>query len=107
MAVIAIDIPVSAGGTTQVRVDCEVQRSGSSNDRVSLRVVRRVSGQGDVVLPSSPQFVLPADRDVRGWTFLDTNTPSDGVYTYVLQLMKIAGGGTFYAMNFTGVHYRR
>jgi hypothetical protein len=107
MATLAVNISCTAGGTTQVRADFEVRRSGSSNDQAQIRIVRRIDGQADVVLPSAPQFVLPSDRDTRGWTFLDVNLPADGVYTYVLQINRINGAGTFYAMALTAVHYRK
>lgn len=107
MAVAAVNIPVTQGGTTVLRVDCESQQSGNSNDRVQFRVVRRVSGRSDVVLPSNPQFVLPSNRDVRGWTFFDTNVPDTGNYAYVLQMNKLAGGGTFYAMSLSATHFRK
>jgi hypothetical protein len=109
MVALATNIACSAGGTTQVRVDFEVQRSGSSNDQAQVRVVRRINadGSGDVVLPSAPRFVLSSDRDIRGWTFLDVNLPADGVFSYVLQICRLNGGGTFYAMSMTAVHFRR
>jgi hypothetical protein len=107
MAQLAVNIICSAGGTTQIRVDFEVRRSGSSNDNAAIRIVRRITGQADVVLPSNPQFVLPSDRDTRGWTFLDVNVPTDDVYTYILQIKRIDGAGTFYAMAMTAIHFRK
>jgi hypothetical protein len=107
MATVAVNISCTAGGTSQVRVDFEVQRSGSSNDQAQIRVIRRMEGQSDVVLPSAPKFILSSDRDIRGWTFLDVNLPTDGVYSYVLQICRLNGGGTFYSMAMTAVHFRK
>lgn len=107
MTVLACAVTVQQGGTTAVTLSWEMQRSGSTNDRASFRIVRRADGVADVVLPSAPQFSLGGDRDVRSWTWIDVNVPTSGVYSYVLQIMKLGGGGTFYAMSLIGVHYRR
>jgi len=107
MAVLSCNTPAKAGGTTLVFLNFEAQRSGSSDDRCAFRVVRRGNGQTDKILPTNPQFTLPGNRDVRAWTFVDTDIPADGTYQYVAQIMKLAGGGTFYAMSIIGVHFRR
>jgi hypothetical protein len=107
MTVLATNVVCQAGGTTVVTLSFESQQSGSSSDRASFRIVRRRDGQADVVLPSAPQFYMGANRDIRSWTFIDVGVPDTATYAYVVQIMRLAGGGTFYAMNLVANHYRR
>jgi hypothetical protein len=107
MTVLACTVPCKQGGTSVITLNWEGRRSGSNPDQAAFRIIRRVSGQADVVLPTAPNFVLGSDRDVRSWTFYDVNVPINGFATYVCQVMKINGGGTFFAMQIGGVHFRR
>jgi hypothetical protein len=107
MAALAVNLPCSAGGTTQVLFNFESQRSGSTNDRCAFRIRRYADGQPDVYLPGTPQFTLVGSRDARSWQFVDVNTPLDINYTYQLQIQKLEGGGTIYSMILSAIHYRR
>lgn len=104
---LSCNVVAKTGGTTLVFLNLEAQRSGSSDDRAAFRIVRRRAGYSDQVLPQQPQFNLPSNRDVRSWTFIDVNVPADGEWQYQVQIMRLAGGGTFYAMGVTGIHFRR
>lgn len=107
MTKLACNVPCTIGGTTLVVLNFECQRSGGSNDRAAFRIIRRVAGQGDVILPTAPQFVLSNDRDVRCWQFIDVGVPVTGDVSYVVQIMRINGAGNFFAIQISGVHCRR
>lgn len=107
MTVVAVNVPVFQGGSTEVKLSWEAQQSGSSTDRAAFRIVRRMDGQQDYVLPTAPQFAMGGQRDVRSWTFMDANLPATGTAVYVLQIMRLNGAGTFYAMGLVATHGRR
>jgi len=107
MTVLAVNIDVQQGGTTEVKLSFESQQSGSSTDRASFRIVRRMSGQSDFALPTQPQFAMGNQRDIRSWTFIAVNLPATGTAAYILQIMRLNGAGTFYAMALVANHYRR
>ena len=107
MASVAVNLPCTAGGTTQINLNFESQRSGSTNDRCAFRIVRRGDGQPDVVLPSAPNFVLTSSKDARSWQFVDMNIPTNQNFTYQLQINKLEGGGNILGMVLSAIHYRK
>jgi len=107
VTVLATYADCQAGGMTIVHLNWESQQSGSSSDQAAFRVVRRADGEADVALPGEPRFYMGGNRDVRGWTFIDANVPNTKRYSYVVQIMRLNGGGTFYGMNLIASHYRR
>lgn len=107
MAVAKVSLPCFAGGRTVITLNLCGQRSGSNADRAQFRIVRRISGQADVALMGTPDFVLTAQRDVRSWTFIDNSVPTTATYEYVLQINRQDGGGTFYEMVLLAQHFKR
>jgi hypothetical protein len=103
----AVSIPCSAGGRTIITWNVCAVRSGGDNDRSAWRIVRRRQGFADHILPGTPELTMTPSNDLRSWTWIDDSIPSDGTYTYVLQVRRIAGSGTVNEMLLNAYHIRR
>ena len=107
MATLAVELDCITGGFTRVTLCMSVERTGSDNDRYKMRMVRRITGSADVILPGTPEFVMGASEDVKSWTWIDPNIPADGAYTYALQVYRISGLGVFNEMVLTAEHFKK
>ena len=108
MAALAVTLPCQANGATFLTLNFCAVRAGGDNDRASFRVVRRLpDGSGSYVLPGEPDAVLPAQQDMRSWTFVDHAVPSTGNFVYQVQIKPLVGGGTFFEMVLSAIHFKR
>lgn len=107
MALLAVTTDCIAGGFTKITLSFESQQTGSNTDNFAFRIVRRIAGSSDVVIPGEPQFIMTANRDIRSFAWIDPSIPAAGNYTYVVQVKRINGGGNFYFMNLIAEHFKK
>lgn len=107
MALVAVTLPASAGGRSVITLNMCGKRTGSNNDRHQYRIVRRATGQPDLVLAGVPDISLSSNQDVRSWTWIDDNIGFTGSATYVAQIKRVEGGGTLDEVVLIGQHLKR
>jgi hypothetical protein len=107
MAAFGVRIACYTHGVTFVTLNFAGKRSGSNNDNMEMRVVRRRSGYGDTILPGTAIFSLLADTTGRAWQWVDADVPANGEWDYVLQVRRLDGGGSLQQMLLTAIHSKR
>lgn len=109
MAKLNVDLSCYAGGRSIITLNFNAVRGGSSNDKCQLRIVRRRTGESDIVLRGIPDFTLRNDKDMFGWTWIDDSISNTAVYQYQLQILRLNSGavGTFFEMVLNGLHFKR
>jgi len=107
MAAFGVRIACYAHGVTFVTLCFAGKRSGSNNDNMEMRVIRRRSGYADTPLPGVAIFSLLADTTGRNWQWVDADVPASGAWDYVLQVNRLDGGGSFQQMLLTAIHSKR
>lgn len=103
----AITLPCFAGGRSVLTWNMGSFRTGGDNDRSEWRIARRQNGSPDHYLIGTPQITMTAREDTRSWTWIDDDIPTDGHYTYVLQVRRLVGQGTVTEMVLLGQHFKR
>lgn len=108
MAILACTLKCLAGGFSKITVNIEGEQTGSNKDDYMMRIKRvKVGSTSPVYLPGEVRFVMTGHRDIRSFTFIDPNVPSDGDYTYTLQVKRMDGGGQFYLTMMVAEHFKR
>ena len=107
MTAISVVLPVLAGGRSILTLNLCARREGTQNDRMSWRIVRRMSGQADAVLVGTPEMTFQPDNDTKSWTWVDDTIPVSGAATYALQVYRMQGGGYVNEIVLLGQHYKR
>jgi len=107
MAVFGVRIATFQHGVSLITLNFVGKRSGSNNDNLQMRCVRRLTGVADVILPGTATFSLLADATGRSWQWVDRDVPVSGGVDYVLQIKKLDGAGSFSQMLLTAIHTKR
>jgi hypothetical protein len=107
MTILAATIDCIAGGFSKVTLSFSAYRTGSNNDEYEMRIVRKRAGTADAILPGTPRFNLTTNEDIRSYSWIDPNIPSDGDYTYTLQVRRLAGLGQFNEMTLIAEHFKK
>ena len=107
MAAFGVRIACYQHGVTFVTLNFAGKRSGSNNDNLQMRIVRRGGGYPEQELPGTAIFSLLADLTGRTWQWVDADVPASAAFDYVLQVKRMDGGGSFQQMLLTAIHSKR
>jgi hypothetical protein len=107
MALLAVTLDCFVGGFTKVTLCMSAERTGSNNDEYEMRMLRKAPGVADKILPGTPRFVLTPEEDVKTYCWIDPLISVTADHTYILQVRRIEGEGTFNEMTLIAEHFKK